>query len=384
MAQNRKNKGHSTIKGNHKTPAMQSSKSALSKTTHPGTCGWKLFTLGMLAAIVGVAISAYWTPLLRKRSPTIHREDVVLYDVPFVVVDIPGKGKGAVASRDIKQGERILREKPLFRVDLQITSSPIALMAEKLAGLTPHQRKAFEDLSYVNFNLDPVKHPQAVALAKFETNAVAAGKDRVGIFPTMARLNHGCSSAFNVVYSWRDDEEVLVVYALKAIKEGQELLTTYLDSKKPRAERRAFLNKHYGFNCTCSVCSLPDKLSKASDDRLTKIKALYAKFATWGNNEIDGAQAIQTIGDIWTVEDEEGYWSERGSLAYDATWIAASHSDASATQAWARKAVEWFSYEIGPDTTQVQSLLMVIERPELHKAWGTRPTLMVGSPEPTN
>lgn len=37
----------------------------------------------------------------------------------------------------------------------------------------------------------------------------------------MARLNHGCSHAFNVVYAWRDYEGVLVVHALKPIKEGQ-------------------------------------------------------------------------------------------------------------------------------------------------------------------
>lgn len=58
-----------------------------------------------------------------------------------------------------------------------------------------------------------------MALAIFQTNAVAAGAD-VGLFPRMARLNHGCSRAFNVVYSWRDQEGVLVVYALRTIKKG--------------------------------------------------------------------------------------------------------------------------------------------------------------------
>jgi len=102
-----------------------------------------------------------------------------------------------------------------------VTSSPIALISEKLAPLTPQQRAAFDNLSYVNYNLNPDEHPGGVALAKFETNAVAAGKDHVGIFPNMARLNHGCSSAFNVVYSWREQEQALVVYALKEVKKGQ-------------------------------------------------------------------------------------------------------------------------------------------------------------------
>ena len=83
-------------------------------------------------------------------------------------------------------------------------------------------RKAFFNLSYVNFpkNLNPADHLDEVALAIFQTNAVAAGND-VGIFPRMARLNHGCSSAFNVVYTWREVQNVLVVYALKDIRKGE-------------------------------------------------------------------------------------------------------------------------------------------------------------------
>lgn len=68
--------------------------------------------------------------------------------------------------------------------------------------------------------MKPENHPDEVALAIFQTNAVAAG-DGVGIFPRMARLNHGCSSAFNVVYTWREWEKALVVYALKNIRKGE-------------------------------------------------------------------------------------------------------------------------------------------------------------------
>lgn len=83
------------------------------------------------------------------------------------------------------------------------------------------EREAYLSLSYVNFpsHLDPRVHPEEVALAIFTTNAVAAG-EQVGIFPRMARLNHGCSSAFNVVYSWREKEEALFMFALRDISKG--------------------------------------------------------------------------------------------------------------------------------------------------------------------
>ena len=38
-------------------------------------------------------------------------------------------------------------------------------------------------------------------------------------------------------------------------------------------------------------------------------------------------EAIQHIRKIWEIEEEEGYWSERGQLAADAAYIAASHSE---------------------------------------------------------
>ena len=80
-------------------------------------------------------------------------------------------------------------------------------------------------------HLDPRVHPEEVAIAIFTTNAVAAGEN-VGIFPrSMARLNHGCSSAFNVVYSWREKEEALFIFALRDISKGDvgqiSLLTVF-------------------------------------------------------------------------------------------------------------------------------------------------------------
>jgi hypothetical protein len=83
------------------------------------------------------------------------------------------------------------------------------------------EREAFLSLSYVNFpgHLDAQVYPEEVALAIFKSNSVAAGEN-VGIFPRMARLNHGCSSAFNAVYSWRKKEEALFVFALRNISKG--------------------------------------------------------------------------------------------------------------------------------------------------------------------
>jgi len=67
-----------------------------------------------------------------------------------------------------------------------------------------------------------------VALAIMQTNAIAAGNG-IGIFPRTARLNHGCSSAFNAVYSWRDREGFLTVHAIKDIRRGDVSLESHIN-----------------------------------------------------------------------------------------------------------------------------------------------------------
>ncbi|KAJ7855994.1 hypothetical protein B0H14DRAFT_3448793 [Mycena olivaceomarginata] len=209
---------------------------------------------------------------------------------PFVVADLPGKGKGLVATRDIKQGELVIQESPLF---------------------TPRR---FLKLSYVHFpeGLDP-EQPRGGRAGDIPDERGRGGGPG-GVFPRMARLNHGCSRAFNVVYTWRAREQQLFVHALRNISRGQvELLTTYTDTKRTRRERREFLSQQYGFKCTCAV----------------SLRALVFV----GNGAIGGVEAIRTINEIWKLEDEEGYWSERGRLAEDGAWIAASHSDCPAVGA---------------------------------------------------
>ena len=102
-----------------------------------------------------------------------------------------------------------------------VKSSPADFIFEQVKKLGRKEREAFLSLSYVNFpsNLDRRVYPEEVALAIFKSNSVAAG-GTVGIFPRMARLNHACSSAFNAVYSWREEEETLFIYALRNISKG--------------------------------------------------------------------------------------------------------------------------------------------------------------------
>ena len=123
-----------------------------------------------------------------------------------------------------------------------VTVPPADLMGKLLPTLGKNERAALFNLSYVrlppNLSKDDPDYDAQVALAITQTNGISAGTRGVGVFPNVSRMNHGCSSAFNAVYSWREKDQKLVVYAIRPIKQGQEVLTAYFDTRRPRHERR--------------------------------------------------------------------------------------------------------------------------------------------------
>ena len=123
-----------------------------------------------------------------------------------------------------------------------VSVPPAELMGKILPTLSKSQLAALFDLSYVmlppNLSKHDTDYKAQVALAITQTNGISIGAGGVGVFPNVSRLNHGCSRAFNAVYSWREKERKLVVYAIRPIKQGQEILTAYFDTRRPRDERR--------------------------------------------------------------------------------------------------------------------------------------------------
>jgi hypothetical protein len=124
-----------------------------------------------------------------------------------------------------------------------VSVPPAELMGKLLPTLSQSKRAALFNLSYVklppNLLKDDSDYDAQVAIAITQTNGISAGIRGVGVFPNISRLNHGCSKAFNAVYSWREKEQKMVVHAIRPIKKGQEILTAYFDTRRPRNERRS-------------------------------------------------------------------------------------------------------------------------------------------------
>ncbi|KAF9265101.1 hypothetical protein L218DRAFT_861597 [Marasmius fiardii PR-910] len=153
------------------------------------------------------------------------------------------------------------------------------------------------------------------------------GQNSLGVFPRMARLNHACASAYNLAYAWREEEGELRIYALKDIKEGEELSISYIDSRRPRKERIERLEKAYGFTCTCPICSLPSEESKKSDELLPQFTHIYTDFADWYKGTISGREAIGHMRKLWQLTVDTGYVRERGRWGQEAAYVATVHGE---------------------------------------------------------
>ncbi|KAJ6484472.1 hypothetical protein C8R47DRAFT_1280715 [Mycena vitilis] len=74
------------------------------------------------------------------------------------------------------------------------------------------------------------------------------------VSPPVALLNHSCDPNAVVVFPHLR-EPLMHVVALREIAPGEEILTAYIDTTLPRAQRQTALRATYHFVCACSLCA---------------------------------------------------------------------------------------------------------------------------------
>ncbi|KZS95425.1 SET domain-containing protein [Sistotremastrum niveocremeum HHB9708] len=186
----------------------------------------------------------------------------------FAEVDVLGKGKGLAALRVIFPGEIVLAERPLILIDAQLKSeySPqdiISLRRELSASLPQESHEYFMQLSGWHEHADPVD-------SRFDSNSFninLGGEDTFhGLFPAVARLNHDCRP--NLEYNWSEDTATMTLHAARRIEKDEELTISYVRGDFSSHQRQSRLKSTWGFDCACSLCSLPSYLQEESDNRL--------------------------------------------------------------------------------------------------------------------
>jgi hypothetical protein len=275
-------------------------------------------------------------------------------DPPVRLVDIPGKGKGLVASRSFSPGELIFSEKPLIKA----RSGPFLMQLAKstVADLSPARPEAFYDLHASD--VSKRKFPDDLVMQILSTNGFVFGTTGHlgGVLLLGSRLNSSCRP--NTSRVWNDSTGVELFVASEVIEEGDELLVYYLNPVAPKAVRQRDLKATFDFDCTCETCSLEGTASQESDARRTAIQRLRMQ----PDVREDPVTLVNKIKAGMVLLEEEGLYIDRTFLAHDAFQICVFWGDTQSAKAWCQKKLECEELDAGKKSDLYESTMEVLKK----------------------
>ncbi|KUI59135.1 SET domain-containing protein 5 [Cytospora mali] len=288
-------------------------------------------------------------------------------DIPlFEVKDVPGKGKGLVARLNISKGTQVLCEKPLLTVASGPPPNQLEpMLAAKLKALPRTKQREFLSL-HNNF---PGKFTFTGIV---RTNALPCGPGSIvgGVYPTICLINHNCLP--NAHNSWDSNREHETIYAIRPIKAGEEITIAY-DHGGPAAARRAFLKKAFGFDCECSICTLPPAELQASDARRLLIQRLDDEVGDPFRMAARPGESLRNCHSLLKALEEEfdGHTEEHSArLYYDAFQICIAHVDEARASVFAEKAYKARIICEGEDSPETQRVKSFSLKPSDHVSFG--------------
>ncbi|KAI1123473.1 hypothetical protein F5Y10DRAFT_286031 [Nemania abortiva] len=262
----------------------------------------------------------------------------------YIIQDVPGKGKGLVATEKIARGTRILCEEPIVTVPREKAHLRRlqAAIAQQVEALEPSLRQAFLSMC----NLYP--HDNSVEKLYwgiFKTNSlpVEVGEIDSAIFLEACRINHACDR--NAQHQWNNNIKKHTVHALRDIEKGDEITICYLGVDKSRDARIKALQDNFNFVCSCRLCSLPLEQSRESDRRLDRLCQLDDLIHREGYEGI----LRSPLQYLRLVDEQVRLYNEQGpndcGLArafFDAARVAITNGDLARGRVFAERAVsEW-------------------------------------------
>jgi len=202
----------------------------------------------------------------------------------FKAVDLPGKGCGVVAFRDIKRGELILSEEPLIQLPWWIRHSHCPYKEKKtfLENSVRHMDKKKRDgfWSLHDSKVEDGERKTIDGIWRTNNFALGASGPRAdnGLFLKISRFNHSCDPTGE--FRWNKARGRQEIRAVRDIKAGTELTISYFTYQiavLSQAERRQFLWDHYGFPCDCTPCSLQGEELRKNDAERREVDILQER-----------------------------------------------------------------------------------------------------------
>lgn len=155
--------------------------------------------------------------------------------------------------------------------------------------------------------------------------------------------------------------------AARDIAPGEELSISYIELMLPREERLSRLRK-WGFECSCSHCTMSDEEAAASDARLKKIEELETALENF-NETIVTADTGAQVAELYEKERLDIYLGQvytRAALNY------ALFGEEEKARKYAEAAVEAVERESGPGAGDAKAMRILAENPKAHWTWGKR------------
>ncbi|KAI3342053.1 hypothetical protein F4824DRAFT_272332 [Ustulina deusta] len=284
------------------------------------------------------------------------------------IVEIPAKGKGLIATRKIRRGERIMAANPSLLVhrnafrELQLED--IYYLMDMAVNNLPKARK--ESYLAQSGTMGGHKITDILFTNSFQVALGDYDGFHYGNFPEVSILNHDCrpNLAFFV-----DQHLTHYTHAVRDIEPGEELTISYIDALEIRSVRQERMQNSLGFSCACSHCTLPKRESDASDSRLLAISRIESELSDF-NSRASSPAMIEEYVDLYRTEGLEY------KIAGAYTLAALNYNlfgKAGLAKKYARLSVEAGLVESGPHATDVRQMRILADDPRSHWSWNMKP-----------
>lgn len=234
-------------------------------------------------------------------TPSVQRQRTVqgpparfgARDQQYEIRDVPGKGKGMIASRNIQKGDLVLQERPIILLPMVYGDRIIILNAinnlhdddlQNLLALCDESR--LEDYSFISVELNSyLNHPptqdQVRGVSKVICNRFGdADTCQQFVLVDASRINHSCNP--NTVWTFDNSSKLFSVRAATDIPQGTEITVTYIyDLLRPRESRRAELDR-LGFTCECEACGVDSAMTQYAQDTEKRRNACTNAMVSYG------------------------------------------------------------------------------------------------------
>ncbi|KAK0664542.1 hypothetical protein QBC41DRAFT_17815 [Cercophora samala] len=253
---------------------------------------------------------------------------------PYKVVDIPGKGKGAIATQKIEKGKAILVDHASIIAAAEYPSDVMREEVQDLLATAVHRLGNPEKVLGLSRKGREGEDEGATEIEDLLlTNSFTVGiqgKEFIALFADLSRLNHDCKPNAFIYFS--ETTLAMTVWASRDIEPGEEISITYSAAGLLSTERTQTLQNIWGFkwsvplcfpsNSTtnlltshsqCALCTASPEVLKKSDDNRAQIRSYQASIPKLANEE-KFHEALQQAEHMFKLVEEEGLTDQMSDM----------------------------------------------------------------------